>query len=119
MLAIENQTKLDNSLSSRTDGQAERANQWVEMYLRMWVNDQQKDWANYLPHAEFAHNSWYNESAKATPFELLMGYIPRDRWEPKNTTMLGLITRLTDFKKARDRARDNMVKAQQRWIKEG
>src|SRR6266404_3952048 len=110
---------LTTAYHPRTDGQAERANQWVETYLRMWVNDQQNDWVDYLPYAEFAHNSWYNESAKATPFELLMGYIPRDKWEPKNTTMPGLATRLTDFKKIRDNARENMTKAQQKWIKEG
>jgi len=110
---------LTTAYHPRTDGQAERANQWVETYLRMWVNDQQNDWADYLPHAEFTHNSWYNESAKATPFELLMGYIPRDKWGPKNTTMPGLATRLTDFKKIRDSTRENMAKAQQKWVKKG
>jgi hypothetical protein len=39
------------------DGQLERNNQWVETYLRFFVNHQQDKWAEYLPLAEFAHNS--------------------------------------------------------------
>ena len=46
----------------RTDGQSERSNQWLEQYLRFWVDHQQTNWHHYLPLAEFAHNSWKNES---------------------------------------------------------
>ncbi len=117
MPAIADQTKPNYGILPMTNGQAERANQWIETYLRMWVNNQQNNWVDYLPHVEFAHNSWYNETTKATPFELLMGYLPQDKWEPTNTTMPGLTTRLTDFKEARSKARDNMTKAQQKWVK--
>ena len=61
----------------RTDGQSEQTNQWVEQYLRFWVKHQQDNWNHYLPLAEFAHNSWPNETTKQTPFEALMGYTPR------------------------------------------
>ena len=40
------------------DGQSKQNNQWVETYLRFFVNHQQDDWAHYLPMAEFAHNNW-------------------------------------------------------------
>ena len=50
----------------RTDGQSERTNQWVEQYLRFWVNHQQDNWNHYLLLAEFAHNSWPNETTKQT-----------------------------------------------------
>ena len=61
----------------RTDGQSERSNQWLEQYLRFWVNYQQQNWHHYLPLAEFAHNSWPHETTRSTPFELMMGHNPR------------------------------------------
>ena len=61
----------------RTDGQSERSNQWLEQYLRFWVDHQQTNWHHYLPLAEFAHNSWKNETTGQSPFEILMGNSPR------------------------------------------
>ena len=60
----------------RTDRQSERTNQWLETYLRFFVNYQQDDWAVYLPLAEFAHNNWKNASTGESPFYLLMGSHP-------------------------------------------
>jgi hypothetical protein len=48
----------------RTDGQSERSNQWLEQWLRPWTNISQNNWCKYLPFAEFAHNSWHNETTK-------------------------------------------------------
>ena len=61
----------------QTDGQSEHSNQWLEQYLRFWVDHQQTNWHHYLSLAEFAHNSWKNETTGQTPFEVLMGYTPR------------------------------------------
>ena len=60
----------------RTDRQSERSNQWLEQYLRFWVDHQQTNWHHYLPLAEFVHNSWKNETMGRSPFEILMGYSP-------------------------------------------
>lgn len=43
-----------------TNGQSERANQWVKGYLRRFCNYQQDNWATWLPLAEFAHNNQVN-----------------------------------------------------------
>ncbi len=51
----------------RTDGQSERTNQWLEQYLRFWVNERQDNWHAYLPLAEFAHNNWPNETTGESP----------------------------------------------------
>jgi len=64
----------------RTDRQSERSNQWVEQYLRFYVNKRQDNWCTYLPMAEFAHNSWPHKITRKSPFELLMGYNPRADW---------------------------------------
>jgi hypothetical protein len=61
----------------RTDGQSERSNQWLGQYLRPWTNIQQDNWEPYLPIAEFACNSWHNETTRQSPFKILMGYEPQ------------------------------------------
>ncbi len=60
----------------RTDGQSERTNQWLEQYLRFWVNERQDNWHTYLPLAEFAHNNWPNETTRESPFFVLYRFNP-------------------------------------------
>jgi hypothetical protein len=64
----------------QTDGQSEHTNQGLEQYLRFYVDAKQGNWAQLLSIAEFAHNSWRNESTGQSPFDLLMGYHPRAEW---------------------------------------
>ena len=71
----------------RTDGQSERTNQWLETYLRLFVNHQQDDWASHLPLAEFAHNNWKNATTGESPFHLLMGYHPRADWNEATSAL--------------------------------
>ena len=40
----------------QTDGQTERVNQEVEQFLRLFVNQRQDDWYDWLLIAEFAYN---------------------------------------------------------------
>ena len=98
-----------------TDGQLERTNQWIEQYLRFWVNHQQDNWHYYLPLAEFAHNSWPNETTKQTPFEALMGYTPRAEIFDVTTSIPTVALRVEIWKKARRIADEMIVKAQKRW----
>lgn len=44
----------------QTDSQTERINQEVEKYLRMFINQKQTDWSDWLPMAEFAINNRTN-----------------------------------------------------------
>ncbi len=55
----------------RMDGQSEQTNQWLEQYLRFWVNERQDNWHAYLPLAEFVHNNWPNETTGESPFFVL------------------------------------------------
>ena len=101
----------------RTDGQAERSNQWLEQYLRFWVDHQQTNWHHYLSLAEFAHNSWKNETTGKSPFEILMGYSPRAEIFDVTLSIPTVALRLRDWKKAREDAQRLMIKAQKRWTK--
>ena len=94
-----------------TDGQSEQTNQWIEQYLRFWVNHQQDNWNHYLPLAEFAHNSWPNETTKQTPFEALMGYTPRAEIFDVTTSIPTVALRMEIWKKARRIADEMIIKA--------
>ncbi|QRV98272.1 Transposon Tf2-11 polyprotein [Ceratobasidium sp. AG-Ba] len=61
----------------QTDGQTERLNQVVELYLRHYVSHRQDDWVGLLPLAEFAYNNGTNASTGKTPFFANYGFHPR------------------------------------------
>ena len=100
-----------------TDGQSERTNQWLEQYLCFWTNKCQDNWATYLPMAEFTHNNWPNETMCESPFFLLMGYNPRADWTDRPSPIPQVVLCLDQFKQARKRAKELMIKAQQSWVK--
>jgi hypothetical protein len=70
------QQNVSTAFHPRTDGASERANQWLEQYLRIWTADDQTTWAQYLSLAEFVHNSWPHDRTTLTPHELLFGVKP-------------------------------------------
>ena len=94
----------------RTDGQSERMNQWVETYLRNFVNGQQNNWSNLLPMAEFAHNSWKHERSKYSPHELMTGSIPSAKITPLNDTVPTTQSRLIELADARSNAQISLQK---------
>jgi hypothetical protein len=52
-------------------------NHEVEKYLRIFVNNRQDDWADWLPLAEFAYNNAIHEATGYTPFYLNRGRHPQ------------------------------------------
>ena len=79
------------------------------------MDHQQTNWHHYLPLAEFAHNSWKNETTGQTPFEVLMGYTPRAEIFDVTSSIPTVALRLRDWKRAREEAQQLMIKAQKRW----
>jgi hypothetical protein len=73
---------LSTAYHPETDGQTERANSFLEQYLRSHVSYLQDDWALWLPLAEFAANNAVNESTQTTPFFANYGFNPRLGFEP-------------------------------------
>ena len=88
----------------RTDGQAEQTNQKLEQFLRFYSNAKQDNWAQFLPLAEFAFNSWRNESTGKSPFEVLMGYNPRAEWTVVTSPVPQVTHRLEQVREAHDSA---------------
>jgi hypothetical protein len=101
----------------RTDRQSERSNQWLETAIRFITDQKQKNWAPYLPIAQFAHNNWPSDTTRKSPFFLLMGFNPRADWVHATSPIPRVTLRLEQIKEARVQAREAMIKAQQSWVK--
>ena len=54
----------------QTDRQTERQNQSLEVYLHIFVDEQQEDWAKLLPCAEFLYNHSIHAATGKSPFQL-------------------------------------------------
>lgn len=76
--------KLSTSYHPQTDGQTERANKILEVYLRNYVNHYQDNWVKYLPLAEFCCNNHVNSSTGVTPFFATFGHHPRLDFRPES-----------------------------------
>nr|CAN67852.1 hypothetical protein VITISV_020215 [Vitis vinifera] len=64
------------SFHPQTDGQTERVNALLELYLRHFVSANQKDWAKLLDIAQFSYNLQRSEATNKSPFELATGQQP-------------------------------------------
>jgi hypothetical protein len=102
---------LSTAYHPQTDGQSERTNQWLEQYLRIFRNYSQSDWANWLPLAQFVHNSWMNETTKQTPFNLLIGGLSVSHY-PMTKGQMTEDDRMDRIHEMRSRAQEAITKAQ-------
>src|SRR6266702_818086 len=101
----------------RMDGQSECTNQWLEQYLRFWVNERQDNWHSYLPLAEFKHNNWLSETTGEFPFFVLYGFNPHANWIDKPSPIPQVALLIEQLKEARWWSQRLMIKAQQSWFK--
>jgi hypothetical protein len=101
----------------RTNGQSEQSNQWLETAIRFITDQKQRNWAPYLPIAQFAHNNWPSDTTRKSPFFLLMGFNLRADWIHATSLIPRVTLRLEQLKTARDQAQSFMIKAQQSWVK--
>ena len=101
----------------RTDGQVEQTNQKLEQFLQFYTNAKQDNWAQFLPLAEFAFNSWCNESMGKSPFEVLMGYNPQAEWTVLVSPVPQVTHQFKQIQEARNSACLAMCKAQLGWIR--
>lgn len=72
--SIGTELRMSTAFHPQTDGETERVNRVLEDMLRMYVNEKQTNWSEYLPLIEFAYNSSWHASICMTPFEAMYGY---------------------------------------------
>ena len=102
---------ISTAYHTQTDGPSEQSNQWLEQYLRFWVDHRQTNWHHYLSLTEFAHNLWKNETTRQTPFEVFMGYTLRAEIFDVTSSIHTMVLCLRDWKRAREEAQRLMIKA--------
>ena len=89
------------------DGQLEWTNQWLKQYLRIYGNFQQDNWAQWLPMAQYVHNTWPSSTTGFTPFSLLLGFTPQITIPSSIKSPLPLIEQKGEFlKQLRDHAQE-------------
>jgi hypothetical protein len=66
----------------QSDGQTERVNQEMEIYLRIFINHYQNDWTQWLPLATFSWNARINPTTHLSPFAAAHGRQLRMGMEP-------------------------------------
>jgi len=79
--ALQIKRRLSTAFHPQTDGQTERQNQTLETNLRIFCNENQDNWAQLLPLAEFAYNNSIHSVTQETPFYLMYGFHPRAAWD--------------------------------------
>jgi hypothetical protein len=106
------QTSLSTAYHPQTDGQTERVNQEIEQYLRLFVNERQDDWYEWIALAEFTYNNRIHSATQHTPFELDSGQHPRIGTEPRRTTRLEAVDEyIQRMKAATEEAKSALRKA--------
>lgn len=92
----------------QTDGQTERINQEIEQYLRIFINQRQDDWADWLPLAQFSYNDKIHQSTGYSPFYLNYGQHPYKGGEPRgpirNQAAEDFVTEIKDIRKEAEAA---------------
>jgi len=86
----------------------EHMNAWIEQYLRLWTMGRQNNWAKLLPIAEFAHNSWKNDTTHHSPHELLTSTRPQVNIQLIDGNTPATDVRLKELKEARQEVQKNL-----------
>lgn len=68
------QLRMSTTYHPQTDGQSERVNKCLEMYLRCAVYVAPAKWKTLLPLAEFWYNTSHHSSLGCSPFKAIFGY---------------------------------------------
>ena len=71
------------------DGETEQVNQELEIHLRIFCSNHPEMWSSLNSVMEFCHNQHLHSTTKTSPFNLMMGYEPKDiPWHSKEQTCL-------------------------------
>lgn len=69
--------RMSSAYHPETDGQSERVNQCLEIYLRCFTHACPSKWSQYLSLAEYWYNTSPHSALQTSPFVALYGHEPR------------------------------------------
>jgi hypothetical protein len=100
----------------QTDGQTERVNQCLEMYLRCAIHTSPKQWKQWLPLAELWYNSSFHTALGCSPFKALHVYEPNLVLSPSTgeATLQPVTEMIQDRAEHMQALRDHLATAQNR-----
>jgi hypothetical protein len=117
-----NQLAIDQNMSTayhpQTDGQSERTNQTVETILRLYCNQEQDNWREWLPVVQYIINSRPSATTKQSPYELWMGFVPRTHQPVCPSKLPHFEKRKQELLRAREAAQEAIRHAQDLLKKE-
>lgn len=108
--------KRSTAYHPQTDGQSEVVNRCLETYLRCFCSEKPKQWARWLPWAEYWYNTSFHTATKHTPFKALYGRDPPPliRYEGQYTPVDAIDQQLEERDAIIDDLRMNLLRAQQK-----
>ena len=106
--------QLSTAYHPQSDGQTERVNQCLELYLRCAVQDSPKTWHSWLSLAQLWYNSTYHSSLGCSPFKALYGYDPKVGAAPtiQQTTPVNVAELVENRELHLQALKENLAKAQ-------
>src|ERR1700756_3603767 len=107
------QQNVSTAYHPQTDGQSERTNQSLEQYLRLYCGSNQKEWADWLPIAQYTRNAWPHSTTKKTPYDLIMGYTPLAHQPTREANIPALEERIQKTEEMRTAAQEAIRKVQE------
>jgi len=111
-------SKLSMAFHPQINRQAERVNQELEQYLRMFIDHRQEQWPNWLGTAEFTYNNKTHSSTKILPFKANYRQDPRMGFEMrKKGKYKGAEKFVTKIKEIQEEVKAALGKAQEEMKK--
>lgn len=74
---LKNEARISTAYHPETDSQTELLNAVMEKYPQCYVSNEQEDWRDWLPMAQFEANNQVSAATNTTPFFANYGYQPR------------------------------------------
>lgn len=97
----------------QTDGETERVNQELELFLRTFCGTHQGTWTEWLSLAKFCHNTRPHSTIKTSSFEALMGFTPNGIFLPESpeSSNPSVLERIKQIKDNRNSIMEHQKKA--------
>lgn len=114
--AFGTQVNLSTAYHPQTNGQTERVNQCIEMYLRCMTSNKPFQWYKWLPMAEWWYNTTFHTATGMTPFKALYGVQPPTvNYHQEGTNKNPLIAEFVKERAATQQLlKENLQKSQER-----